>query len=233
MKKIFKGLLVAMVLMSGAYASMSSGVAGQEKVKIGESENDKFALLLIRKFIEEKGDSFKVSRNGVANLAGLKAEAQAWGEIYTLRLGRLQDNVQSLGIPSGTINRTLDWATLFHNTVSYTRASADAYDYLYRLYRLSTLRMLVQGGPDGELQLALMMAADFESDTEAIKILDQGERWAVRKAFFNWILFAGTMLDPMADDSFAKEYFAEEGISQEWERMRQLIEIVKKENGGK
>ncbi|MBE0497160.1 MAG: hypothetical protein IBX45_12150, partial [Campylobacterales bacterium] len=158
---------------------------------------------------------------------------KAVGNIYQQRYGNLQNNVQSLGIPSGTINRNLDWGTLYHHTLKYLHESADIYDYLYRQYQLSTLRMLVNGGPDGESQLALTMATVFESIEDGVRILEQGQKRAVRKAFFNWILFAGTMLDPMADDSFAKEYFAEEGISQEWERVKKLIEIVKKENGGK
>ena len=230
MKKILKGLLVAMVLVGGAYASMSSGVAGQEKVRIGESEGDKTALMRIARFLNEKGRTFTpyVQKDPAEGLFH-KNFAEGAGEAYSRKFGNLQNNVQSLGIPSGTINRNIEWSTLLFRTYEYIRGARDKYEYFYRLYQIASLRF----APDDSSQPSASVPLVVEKDTDIDAVFQIGNKSAVRKAFFNWILFAGTMLDPMADDSFAKEYFAEEGISQEWERMRQLIEIVKKENGGK
>ena len=170
--------------------------------------------------------------------------------------GSLQNVVTNLQIPSGTISNKVDWATLVYQGNKYLLSSQDVYEYYYRLYQFASFRFFLAKDLSGN---AIFRGVTQETDgntAELIEIIFErdfyekfcngidlsdlgffnkfyvlGNRSFVRKSVFNYILFTGTMLNKLSDDSFAKKYFSK--YERDWAKMRNLLNKIKEEDNQK
>ncbi len=182
------------------------------------------------------------------------AAAEGVAEVLVKRYGNLQDTIMNLQIPSGTISNKVDWANLVYQGNKYLLSSQDIYEYYYRLYQFASFF----GSSKKDINGNAMFASDSETNGQSIKFIKAifsydfykkfcygidlsdlgffkfyglGNRSFVRKSFFNYILFTGTMLNKLSDDHFAKKYFSK--YEKDWAKVRAILNKIKEEDSKK
>jgi len=180
----------------------------------------------------------KYEKNPALTMAG----AQVTGKFISAKYGTLQNVITNLQIPSGTISTKLSWEQLIYKSDTYLINAKDVYDYYFRLYQLFSLREhLSSEFKNGKIVLedehkdkstfftTMSLRKPFWNgwrDTSwVLHVYSMGDERYVRKAYFNYILFTGTMLNPLSNKSYANRYFLK--YKQRWQRMRQLLNKIK------
>jgi|GEM_PF-6161885 len=240
LKKIFKGLLVAMVLAGGAYAS------DMERI-MKNAIRDAVAF------------NFTPKPKTSTENAGTRGAVKAFNDYYNERYGQLKSVLMNLQIDNGIqISRNVGWGNVFYNLHEYLYGAADKYELFRRLQIINSFRAAYDGktgkiknAKDDDLDSSILTASVLlenivnnggsgHSYSEAVQFSSESimnnPLPTKNKSFIAWILFTTVWLDPMTtieDKESVELYFDEEGILAHILKADKLIQDIYRENGGK
>ena len=180
----------------------------------------------------------------------LLAETKVYGNYLETRYGKLQNTIINLQLPTGIISSNLTWHSLLYNADKYLQSSRDAYEYYYRTYQLFSLRLFLRGDINpvckGETEsgLTIDFVNIYFTDSRFWRGYEKDNIYSItsiygagsnpnfkRKAYFNFILFVGTMLNDLGNKTYAKKYFSK--YERDWAKMRNLLNQLKEEDNQK
>ena len=244
MRKLLISILSVMIL--GVVAAQASDFLLTPKaVKVVRK-----GINLLKDRLREDGITLPHWGEGRWDIPLQMSIAKNQAEVLTSNYGSLQNVVTNLQIPSGTISNKVDWATLIYQGNKYLLTSKDVYECYYRLYQLISFRIYYSWGMNGNIKFtgetksglsAYITNFFLKKDvykknlTLAAPILvglySRGNRIFVKKAIFDYILFTGTMLNKLSNDSFAKKYFSK--YERDWAKLRAILNKIKEEDSKK
>ncbi len=208
-------------------------------------------ISLMKKKFKANGISFPYW-NGTQRIVYL-SQTKVEAEWLDARYGSLQNTIVNLQLPTGTISNKVNWANLLFIGDRYLLSSKDIYEYYYRVYQIISFRMFYITDANNNFKFNgdnTGIGIEFTNGIAASSIFKGNKlykgwndvfsiitglyplghsRRFTRKAFFNYILFTGTMLNDLSNDSFAKKYFKK--FESEWSKLRAILNEIKKENG--
>lgn len=158
--------------------------------------------------------------------AGLRVE----NDYMNQRMGALQNLTQKLGLPSGEISLTSDWANLELKVLYYLAASENEEKFYLKVYQYTSLFIPASSRTkDVRIWINTFMKPDKTRDfkistrsyvSDILKmVMFRGTKEVVQSSLINLVLFT-QLIDQTSNDTFAKKHFQENGLQAEWDKVR-------------
>ena len=156
------------------------------------------------RFKKSFSDTIKNRKEMIVNQSYMNAVSS----FYDSKFGTLQNNIQNLQLPAGTVNISNNWGSLLYKNLEYIQSAKNEKEYYARVHKFINSIYVVPN-------IAYEFSAGLWKESEDAKNIIVGFTKIMRNGddVKNYILYVMS-IDPYSNNSQAKEYFEENGVNE-------------------